>query len=72
MGSTLKTIEMIDVKQLTTPVPPLKEQVEISNYIKAQKNKFEGTIEAVNQQIEKLQEYRQVMTAEAVTGKIKI
>jgi len=52
--------------------PPIKEQKEISNFIKNKTSKIDSLISKTESQIQKLQEYRQSIITSAVTGKIDI
>jgi type I restriction enzyme S subunit len=53
-------------------IPPIEEQAMIANYIDAfMKSSDEGSI-LLEQQIEKLKEYKTTLINSAVTGKIKI
>lgn len=51
---------------------PLSEQKQIVEYIKRQLGDFENHLELLNQQIEKLKEYKTTLINDAVTGKIKV
>lgn len=53
-------------------VPPLKEQIEINQYVNNNKNNIKQLIIIYQQQIEKLKEYKTTLIDSAVTGKIKI
>lgn len=53
-------------------VPPLKEQIEINQYVIKNKNNIKQLIIIYQQQIEKLKEYKTTLIDSAVTGKIKI
>lgn len=53
-------------------VPPLKEQIEINQYVNKNKNNIKQLIIIYQQQIEKLKEYKTTLIDSAVTGKIKI
>lgn len=59
-------------KQLNTVVPPIDEQQEIIVYIKNETEKTEKTAALLNQQIEKLKEYKATLINSAVTGKIRV
>jgi len=61
-----------EFKQLYTVKPPTQEQIEIVNYIKEQTEKLESGIGLLNNQIEKLKEYKTTLINSAVTGKIKV
>lgn len=53
-------------------IVPLSEQKQIVEYIKSQLGDFEKHLELLNQQIEKLKEYKITLINDAVTGKIKV
>lgn len=53
-------------------IVPLSEQKQIVEYIKRQLGDFEKHLELLNQQIEKLKEYKTTLINDAVTGKIKV
>jgi len=59
-------------KQLMTVVPPIDEQLEIVEYIKQETTRVAASIQLLNGQIEKLQEYKTTLINSAVTGKIKV
>jgi type I restriction enzyme, S subunit len=72
MGSTIKTIGMPDVKELTTPIPPLKDQREIIEWVSKKKNHIDQLIAKVGNSIDRLREYRIALISAAVTGKIDV
>lgn len=59
-------------KQLNTVVPPIDEQQEIIFYIKNETDKTDKAAALLNQQIEKLKEYKTTLINSAVTGKIRV
>ena len=59
-------------KQLYTIVPPQNEQSQIETYIQAETEKTNESVNLLNQQIEKLREYKTTLINSAVTGKIKV
>lgn len=71
-GATLKTIGMADIKQLTTPVPPLSEQFEIVAKLSTDLQRHNSTVQALEAQVTRLQEYRQALITAAVTGQLEI
>ena len=71
-GSTHKTIYMPDVRKLKVPIPHLKEQRRITNYINEQEFRLIKGIRCCVSSITKLQEYRQALITAAVTGKIDV
>jgi len=53
-------------------VPPIKGQKEICDFIDRETGRVGELIKKVEKQLEKLQEYRQALISNAVTGKIKV
>ena len=73
LGSGLRqTLKFSDMKRMPIPVPPLKEQQKIVAFIDAKTEKINGLIADINEQIQKLRQYRQIVIHDAVTGKIKV
>jgi type I restriction enzyme S subunit len=60
------------VKNVKFPYPPISEQNEIGNYIKAIDSNVDKSIEFKRQQIIKLKEYKTTLINSAVTGKIRV
>ena len=58
------------VKDQYIPVPPIKEQTSIVQYIEKETTNINEKITLTKQEIELLKEYRQALIFEAVTGKI--
>ncbi len=75
LNSNATTIEVIytdTLKNINIPVPPLSEQQEIVSYIKSQTARLDTSIEKAEHQIELLQELKQSIITEVVTGKRKV
>ena len=73
LGSGLRqTLNFSDMKRLPVLIPPLTEQKVIVDYIDAKTTQINGLIADINEQIEKLKQYRQIVIHDAVTGKIKV
>ncbi|MDW7684329.1 MAG: restriction endonuclease subunit S [Bacillota bacterium] len=60
------------IKDIPFAVPPVEEQQAIVEYLDDKIPLIEGLIADINEQIEKLKEYRQIVIHDAVTGKIKV
>lgn len=60
------------IKDIPLAVPPIDEQNAIAEYLERTIPRIEGLIADINAQIEKLNQYRQVVICDAVTGKIKV
>lgn len=53
-------------------LPPLSEQRAIVSYIEAQTSNIDKLIDAYQQQVERIKEYKQRLISDAVTGKINV
>jgi len=71
-GATIKTIGMADVKKLVTPVPPLAEQREITDFIDRETTKLDALVAESELAVNLLQERRTALIFAAVTGKIDV
>ena len=60
------------IGNLRIPLPSIKEQEEIVEYLIKLKNNMDDLIFDISTQIQKLKEYRQSLISEAVTGKIDV
>lgn len=73
--TSVTAIPMISQEQINNfviVIPSLEEQLEIADYLKGQSKQIETIIDKINIQIKKIQEYRQSLISEAVTGKIDV
>ncbi|HCX48020.1 MULTISPECIES: restriction endonuclease subunit S [Bacillus cereus group] len=72
-GSSREGLNFTQVKNLEFPLTrDLQEQIEIANHILVETNKINSLIGMIEEQIQKLKEYRQSLIYEAVTGKIDV
>ena len=71
-GATIKTIGMGDVKTLTTPVPPIHEQVEIVQVLDTKLCQIDELSYEAIRAIDLLKERRTALISAAVTGKIDV
>lgn len=71
-GAKMPRAEWEFIKTLEIAYPSKDEQHEIIDHIDRETTKIDGIIKKVETQIEKLQEYRQALISNAVTGKIKV
>jgi type I restriction enzyme S subunit len=53
-------------------VPPLKEQLAISNYLDQKTSKIDAIVNNIGSQINHLKELRKSLINDVVTGKIKV
>lgn len=73
--SNATTIEVIyggTLKEIYIPLPELKEQQVILDFIESETTRIDREIDLAQQEIALLEEYRQALIAEAVTGKIDV
>ncbi|MEC5424289.1 restriction endonuclease subunit S [Virgibacillus sp. C22-A2] len=70
--ATIQNVSAEKYANLSIPVPTLKEQKEIINYISEQEKSIRRLQDLIKIQIQKLNEYRQSLIHEAVTGKIDV
>ncbi len=70
--STRSRFSLGDFKNLRIILPPLEEQKEIAKYIETETTRIDEEITLAQQEIDLLEEYRQALIAEAVTGKIDV
>ena len=61
-----------EIKKMRIPVPPIKEQVEISKYLDHHIDQIDDSIKIVEQRIILLRERKQIIINEVVTGKVKV
>ncbi|MBQ0111800.1 MAG: restriction endonuclease subunit S [Bacteroidales bacterium] len=61
-----------DFSRIEVPLPPYEEQKQISLYLKSQQKRIDIKIEMCNKQIALLQERKQIIINDVVTGKVKV
>ena len=61
-----------DLKTIYTSIPPIEEQIQISEYIESEFKKITKTISTIEKEITLVEEYKTALIAEAVTGKIDV
>ena len=71
-STTLGAIYKDDVKAISIPVPPLSEQKVIATYLDKKCTSIDSSISKAQHQVELLQEYKQSLITEVVTGKRKV
>ena len=72
VGGGQPNISQEIIKSLKIPTPSIKEQQQIVQYIETETSRIDQEIAATQKEIELLEEYRQALIAEAVTGKIDV
>ena len=73
MGSGIRlTLSFSDMKNQRIPVPPLSEQKEIVAYIEKKVSSINSQILSIEKQIANLNEYKQSLISDVVTGKVKV
>lgn len=71
-GATNQDLGLTRMINIVLPLPNLKQQNEIANFLSQLQVKYKNLINNISSEIEKLQEYKQTLIAHAVTGKIKV
>lgn len=73
MGTGIRlTLSFKDLRYQLLPIPPLAEQRAIVSYIEAKTASINKLIDAYQQQVERIKEYKQRLISDAVTGKINV
>ncbi|MCX5961585.1 MAG: restriction endonuclease subunit S [Cyanobacteria bacterium] len=72
VGSTVPHFNMSDIKNIPFVLPEIAEQRIIKEYLNKINDNFQLLQDKENKAIEKLTELKQILIAEAVTGKIKV
>jgi type I restriction enzyme S subunit len=71
-GEIIVHIYPKNIREITIPLPGIKEQIKIVTYLDKRTNEIDSTISKIEKEIELLQEYRTALISEVVTGKIKV
>lgn len=72
IGSTIPTIGQEKIRNYVLPIPPFNEQQAIVAYIESETGKLDKQVAKANRQISLLQELKQSIITEVVTGKRKV
>ena len=72
VGSIQRNLVWNKLKRMPVFVPPLSEQKEIVAYIEKKVASIDSQIATIDNQIANLNEYRQSLISEVVTGKVKV
>ena len=70
--TTLPSMTSFDYNRMKLPIPPLREQMEIIEYVKLSTNSIDSAIKNAEKLISLLQERKQIIINDVVTGKIKV
>ena len=71
-GEIIVHIYASSLKRLFLALPPIDEQIKVVKYLDGQIDAIDSEIEVINKQISLLQERKQIIINEVVTGKVKI
>lgn len=71
-ATTVKHLSVYDIYNVFIPVPPIPEQAAIASYLDHKCATIDTSISNAQHQIELLQEYKQSLITEVVTGKRKV
>ena len=72
VGSTFKRINISQIREFKLLVPSIQEQLKTLAYMKNKTTQIDTAISGIRQEIALLQEYRQALIFEAVTGKVDV
>lgn len=73
MGSGIRlTLSFSELKSQMIPVPPPEEQSQIVSYIQEKVSAIDSQISSIEKQIANLNEYKQSLISDVVTGKVKV
>ena len=73
MGGGLRQgLNYNELRKLNVIVPPKKEQQQIVDYIESKTSKIEEYITTLKSEIVQMQEYKQRLISDVVTGKMKV
>ena len=71
-GSAQPKLSQSNLNSVKLPIPPISEQIQIVNYLSKRTDKIDLAISNCNRQITLLQERKQILINEVVTGKVKV
>ena len=71
-GSAQPKLSQANLNSVKLPIPPYKEQKDIVAYLWKRTNKIDIAIESANKQISLLQERKQIIINDVVTGKVRV
>lgn len=71
-GANRQGLNFEQIANFTLPLPKFEEQQTIVTYLDQKTTRIDALISDINEQIEKLKEYRQAIISEAVTGKVAV
>ena len=72
VGSIQRNLYWSALKRVVVPIPSKKEQMEIVEYLDGLNNKFDDTIKKLTEEVAVLEEYKNKIIADTVTGKIDV
>jgi len=71
-GSTYKMIKMEVIRNIIIPLPPKKDQITITTFLEQFTKKLDSLFQNIQNQIELLGNYLQVLISEVLSGKIDV
>jgi type I restriction enzyme S subunit len=72
VGDLRDGLNLSHIKSIPIPLLPLEEQIKIANFIKSEHFVINTTISTIEKELSLVEEYKTVLIAEAVTGKIDV
>lgn len=71
-GEIIVHIYSKNIKEIKTPIPSLKEQLQIVEHLDTKTKEIDDLVQIEKKKIDLLKEYRQSLISEVVTGKVKV
>lgn len=71
-GASREGLNFADLRGFVLPIPPAEEQLRVQGFLSDTQAEFRAALNAVEAEISTLNEFKQTLIANAVTGKIKI
>ena len=72
VGSTFDRINVSEIRELITPVPPRQEQDDIAAFLDCESARIDALVVKVREAVDRLRELRTALISAAVTGKIDV
>jgi len=71
-STTLAYVNQEGFSEIPLPCPPEAEQKEIVDFLDGKLIEIDGVIQIVEQQVRSIQNFRQILISQAITGKLKV
>ena len=72
MGGVIGGVSIGIIRNFIIHLPPLKEQIQIANYLDEKTQKIDNITQIISKKIELLKEFRKTLINDVVTGRVKV